>query len=315
MDDLIKARIYKSGKREFECKILDTGERIIACALGNLVKSPKSLVPGDYVFIKKEAEENSWTIMEMEPRKTEIFRISIREQKKKTTASNCDILVILNSVSKPAFKQGIIDRFLVRAYQWGLEPIIIFNKIDEFDPDKLNLEFEQDRLKTLGLKSFKISAKFPEKSENLEELKDYLKNKTAIFLGQSGVGKSKTISLLSDGVVDLRTKKVGKAGKGKHTTTWSEIVDCQSFQLIDSPGIRSFSINDILADELLPLFPDLHEIALKCQFTNCQHDEKAQGCAFWSDNHNEYEHELLQSRLSSYKGLLEEISQKPSWSK
>jgi ribosome biogenesis GTPase len=90
-----KARVFKSAKREFECKLIETGEIITATALGNLLKGDEnSIVVGDYVMI-----DDKNTITEVCERKNEIFRLIVREQKKKVTASNCDILVILNSVS------------------------------------------------------------------------------------------------------------------------------------------------------------------------------------------------------------------------
>ena len=47
-----KARVFKSAKREFDCKILDTNEMVMATALGNLLKGDEnSIVVGDFVMI------------------------------------------------------------------------------------------------------------------------------------------------------------------------------------------------------------------------------------------------------------------------
>lgn len=316
----VKAQVIRSSQREFSCKTVD-GDILEATALGNLLKNNESIVVGDWVVVSKAGENNDWVINEQLPRESEIFRILVREQKKKVTAANCDLLVILSSVSKPAFKQGIIDRFLVRASQWGIKPLLIFNKMDEYDPSEMDIVFESKRLEVLGVSSFEISALEGDQykpqylSAGWIELQETLKNRTAIFLGQSGVGKSKTISLLSGGEVDLKTKKVGKVGKGSHTTTWSELIELPNFKLIDSPGIRSFSLEDINPDDLLSYFPDLEEIAINCKFNDCSHQEGTRGCAFYKNGWDQEKIELVFSRLVSYLRIAEETSQTPFWQK
>jgi ribosome biogenesis GTPase len=314
---LKKARVFKSAKREFDCKFIETSEMVVATALGNLLKGDENtIVVGDYVMID---EKN--TIVEVLPRTNEMYRLIIREQKKKVTASNCDLLVIVSSVSRPEYKRGIVDRFLVRAHQWGIRPLMVFNKMDEYNEEDLDIQFEFDRMNNLGIECFEVSAVRPDYkprhlSLGLTELKERLSGKTSIFLGQSGVGKSKLISLVSNGKIDLLSRVVGKVGKGTHTTTWSEIVDCESMSLIDSPGIRSFGVEDLLEEELITYFPDLEEKAVQCKFSNCEHQEESTGCFFYTKlDQNAPETALIMSRLESYLRMKEEISQTPSYLK
>lgn len=314
---MTKARVIKSDKRIFDCKIIETSQIVQATALGNLLKED-TIVVGDYVEL--EAQSDEWIIKSVDERKNEIFRMLRRESKKKVTAANCDCLIILNSSSKPAYKRGIVDRFLTRAHQWQVHPIVIFNKMDQYSAKDFDIKFEADRLKFLGVECFEICAIDPAYKPQfltlgLEELKASLKDKTALFVGQSGVGKSQTINAISGENIDLRTGAVGKVGKGAHTTTWSEIVHCKDFDLIDSPGIRQFSIDDITSGDLIELFPDVEQVATGCSFTNCGHEEKNKGCAFYSDNLSPVDQKLLLTRLDSYKQLLEEISQIPDWQK
>ena len=314
---LKKARVFKSAKREFDCKILESGQMVIATALGNLLKGDdNSIVVGDYVMI-----DDKNTIIEVLPRTNEMYRLIIREQKKKVTASNCDLMVIVSSVSRPEYKRGIVDRFLVRAHQWGIRPLIVFNKMDEYNEDDLDIQFEFDRMNQLGIECFEVSAvdkhyqpKFL--SLGLSDLSARLKDKTSIFLGQSGVGKSKLITAASDGKISLLSRDVGRVGKGTHTTTWSEIVDCDSMSLIDSPGIRSFGVEDLLEEDLLSYFPDIEEKAVQCKFSNCTHDEGTSGCFFHNKlDPEKYESQLILSRLDSFLRMKEEISQTPSYLK
>ena len=314
-------RVIRSAQREFDVRNED-GQIITATARGNLLKKDNNVVVGDYVELERIVETGEWQIVAIKERESEIFRVSIREQKKKVTAANCDLLVILSSVSRPAYKQGIVDRFLVRACQWGIRPIIVFNKMDEYDAEKSpDLTFEELRMKRLGAECYEICAKEGEAYEpqfleqGWKELVERLHKRTAIFLGQSGVGKSQTITKLSGGQVELKTKAVGKVGKGSHTTTWSELVELPNFYLIDSPGIRSFSLDDINPKELLSYFPDLEEISVHCKFTDCKHTEKSKGCAFHNNDLEERELEAINSRLDSYQRIHEEASQVPIWSK
>lgn len=314
----MRARIYKSDKRQFECRVESTGEMVKANAIGNLLKKGETLVVGDWVGLETIPETNETIITSLEERESEIFRIIVREQRKKVTASNCDLLIILTSVSKPKFKRGFIDRFLARASQWGIRPIVVFNKMDEFDDD-FDILFEEKRLERLGAKCFEISALKPEYKQRYlekgyEELKNEIHNRTSIFLGQSGVGKSETINTLSEGKYKLKTNSVARVGKGSHTTTWSEIIDLEGFCTIDSPGIRSFSLEDVDPEELISLFPDLEEIAGDCKFSNCEHLEESKGCIFWSKFSLDTEEGLLvHTRLESYLRIYEEVSALPFW--
>ncbi|ATH06986.1 ribosome small subunit-dependent GTPase [Halobacteriovorax marinus] len=316
----MRARIYKSDKRQFECKLEESGEVVKANALGNLLKKGETLVVGDWVQLEKIEETDEFQITSLEERESEIFRIIVREQRKKVTAANCDLLIILTSVSKPKYKRGFIDRFLARASQWGIRPIVVFNKMDEFK-EEFDIKFEEERLKSLGAKCFEISALQPDYQpryleRGYSELKEEISNRTSIFLGQSGVGKSATINTLSEGKYQLKTNTIARVGKGSHTTTWSEIIDLDGFCTIDSPGIRSFSLEDVDPEELLSLFPDLEEIASHCKFSNCEHLENSKGCVFWSKyTPDSPEGELVHSRLDSFQRIYEEVSALEFWQK
>lgn len=301
------------------CKILESGKMIQAVALGNLLKNENTVVVGDYVNVEK-INEQEWQIDQVEERKSEIFRIFVRESRKKVTASNCDALCIVVSLSKPAYKRGILDRYLVRAAQWNLEPIVIFNKMDQFSDENIDVVFEAERLSSIGAKVFEVSAIEGEKykprflSRGYQELETELKDKTAVFVGQSGVGKSQTITALSNGAIELKTQEVGKVGKGQHTTTWSELVEGPNFTLIDSPGIRSFSLEDIPESELIHYFPDLEEYSVLCKFTNCAHEANSNGCSFLTIS-DDATRKIVYSRLESFQRIKSELSEISDWNR
>ena len=84
--------------------------------------------------------------------------------------------------------------------------------------------------------------------------------------------------------------------------------------MIDSPGIRSFSIDDLLEGDFKFLFPDLVDLFPKCEFFDCLHEENSKGCYFNSLEDGR-EKDLVLSRLDSYKRLLSEVSEVPDWKK
>jgi len=304
----ILACIYEAHKKEFLCKIDSKNETVTAYAKGAVLKSNK-LVVGDKVILEKTGSE--YQIVDLIDRKNEIFRVIIRERKKRVTAANCDLVIITTSVSKPRYKQGLIDRFTTRTFQWDVPAIVVFNKMDEFQND-FDMDFEMRRFESLGIECFEVSAKYPENPSrfgrgSFKDLQKKLVENQAIILGQSGVGKSTLITSLSDKEIILRSNAIGRSGKGSHSTTWSEMIDFGTFRIIDSPGIRSFSLDDIYPDELINFFPDLFRISLTCQFNDCRHEPSSKGCAFYGEGIDPQKADIIESRLTSYKRIMEEI--------
>jgi ribosome biogenesis GTPase len=317
----IKARIFRSSKRHFDCQREDNKEVVPATALATLLKEDH-IVVGDWVQLSPPPQGGQeWKIESVEPRKNAIFRNLPREQKKKVIASNVDVMLVVVSAGRPAFKRGLVDRYLARSDYWDVPAFLIFNKMDLYDEAEFDIKFEADRLKWLDVKCFEVSAENPDyKPHYLEngflDLKKDLQGKTAILLGHSGVGKSRLITSLSGGKVELLSGKLGKVGKGAHTTTWAELIDADDFTLIDSPGIRSMSLSDLTKEELLYCFSDINEWAAKCKFmSSCTHEENSKGCFFQSLDNSKREDQLILSRLDSYKRVLEEVSNIPDWLK
>lgn len=313
------ARIFRSSKRTFDCKLDQTGEIVVAAALATLLKEDH-LVVGDFVELAPpQNAAHEWVIHKVVERKNSIFRNLPREQKKKVIASNVDVIVVVVSAGRPEYKRGLVDRYLTRSAYWGIPAIVVFNKMDLFTGE-FDLNFEADRLNELGVQSFEVSSENAEYSpqflkQGLADLESVLSGKTAIMVGHSGVGKSRLISKLSHGQTTLLSGELGKVGKGAHTTTWAELIDTGPFTLIDSPGIRSMSLTDMTIEELKECFPDIEQWGTKCKFSTCQHHEGTKGCFFSTLDSNQREDQLILSRLESYHRILSEVSDIPDWMK
>jgi ribosome biogenesis GTPase / thiamine phosphate phosphatase len=288
-------------------------------ALATLLKEDH-LVVGDWVELSPPAQEGQdWVIQGVQERSNSIFRNLPREQKRKVIAANVDVLLVVASAGMPHYKRGLVDRYLVRSDFWNVPAYVIFNKMDQYNPQEFDIKFEADRLKWLNVECFEVCAENGDyRAQYLEQgfadLAKKLKGKTAILVGHSGVGKSRLITELSQGKIQLLSGELGKVGKGAHTTTWAELVDAEGFFLIDSPGIRSMSLSDLTQDDLLSCFSDIQDLATKCKFSTCRH-ENDKGCFFTSLNEEVRESQLILSRLDSYKRVLEEVANIPDWQK
>ncbi len=317
----ISARIFRSSKRHFDCQREDTKTIVPGTALAATLKEDH-IVVGDFVDITPPGPgSEEWKIERVRPRKNSIFRNLPREQKKKVIAANVDVILVVVSAGKPAYKRGLVDRYLVRSEYWDVPAYVIFNKMDLYGPGDFDLNLEADRLKWLKAECFEISAEKPDYKNRflpngMAELREKLRGKTAVCLGHSGVGKSHLITTLSDGKASLLTGELGKANKGSHTTTWAEVIDAEFFSIIDSPGVRSMSLSDLTQEELLHSFSDINEWSTKCQFaSNCTHEENSKGCFFQKLDENKREDQLILSRLDSFKRILDEVQNIPDWQK
>ena len=95
----------------------------------------------------KSKEDGQFYIFEVMPRSSEIWRQIKRENKKKVTASNIDLLVVVSSASKPKYKRGLVDRFLMRSAQWEIPAIHVFNKMDGYKKKILTSRSRQSDLR------------------------------------------------------------------------------------------------------------------------------------------------------------------------
>ncbi len=66
-----------------------------------------------------------------------------------------------------------------------------------------------------------------------------------------------------------------KVGKGSHTTTTSKLMPIEGTGFcVDTPGIKSFGIWDLVADEIEHYFVEIKEASLRCKFPNCAHQSE-----------------------------------------
>jgi ribosome biogenesis GTPase len=264
-------------------KVLDADHKEWDCRIrGKMrmhgIKSTNPVAVGDEVMFKKEEDKDTAVITEILPRKNYIIRKSINLSKRShILAANIDHVYLLVTLVAPQTQTGFIDRFLVTAEAYHIPVTILFNKVDLYAEEDMDiLEDFMSIYKGAGYRCLTISAK---QENSVQFLQDEIKGKKVMFGGHSGVGKSTLINTL-DPNLDLKTGEISAYHlSGQHTTTFAEMFELQTGGfIIDTPGIRAFGLIDFDKSELSHYFPEMRELIHECKFNNCQHLNEPQ-CA------------------------------------
>ena len=279
----------KSGEETIDCRIKGKFR-----TKGITTTNP--LAVGDVVDFEMEPEQNNGVITNLHQRKNYIIRKSINLSKQaQIIAANLDLALLVVTLASPRTSLGFIDRFLVTAEAYSIPACLIFNKLDLFSEEGLEILAEyQSIYENIGYPCYSVSVL---EGTNIDHVQDLLKDKVTLFSGHSGVGKSSLINrLLPD--LDLRTHMISDwSDKGMHTTTFAEMFDLpQGGYIIDTPGIRELGVIDIEKNELSHFFPEMRERMNQCRFNNCRHINEP-GCAVLAAIE---EGEISLSRYDSY---------------
>lgn len=235
------------------------------------LKSTNPIAVGDKVEYEFEPGKETAVISGVDERKNYIIRKATNLSKQThIIAANIDRAFLIATLALPRTSTGFIDRFLVTAEAYQIPVTIIFNKKDIYEVEM------KDELKELlstyldiGYDCLVVSA-FNE--NDLEKIKTLMKNKTTLFSGHSGVGKSTLINKLEP-TLDLKTGDISSVHfKGKHTTTFAEMFPLsEGGFIIDTPGIKEFGLVEMEKEELAKYFPEMRKIKSECKFNNCLH--------------------------------------------
>ena len=279
------------------------------CSLRGLLKKEKTknkniLAVGDRVFITIKNDQG--VIEDIEPRVSILSRTDEKRKKQNIIAVNIDQVLITSSIDQPRFKPFLIDRYIIATTKGNMHPIIIINKTDLLKKTKLKEKQKIQNFikiyKKLGYKILLVSFK---DKVGLNSLLKAMKNKTSVFSGQSGTGKSSLINAV------LHTKlKTGslikKTYKGAHITTKSELVEIKTGGFcIDTPGIKSFGIWDLKIEDIKDYFFEFKKFK-NCKYENCLHLEEPH-CKIKEALD---EKKISSLRFDSYRSLIKEAIDK-----
>ena len=293
---------------------------------GKVLKQDKQfynpLAPGDRVTVEPDPiNEHKGQILGVLERKNTFLRWNVKGRCPQLLASNLDYLILVCTPDEPPFRPRFIDRALAQAEHQGITPVIVCNKWDlaeEMQTDGREEEYEEiDRRLSiwsdLDYRVLRISAKT---GEGMTEFAQLLENHLSAFVGQSGVGKSSLINVMDNSCV-LKTGSLSKKyGKGSHTTTKGTLIHLTlnetlfegvrglKADIIDTPGIRRFVLDDVQADDVAMYFKEFEPFIGKCKFgLGCKHKTEP-GCAVLEAVQNG---SITQERYDSWSRISEEI--------
>ena len=247
------------------CRVAGTSDTFKCRIQGRI-----DLVVGDFVKIAPaEGLTNCDAIVtERLDRATALFKS--KDRVTKAVAANITHLGILVTFH-PKTSLEFIDKWIVIALHSGIQPFIVFNKIDSLEKNAFSSL--KNIYQNLEVPMFEISAKF---NTNLENLISFLENETSIFVGNSGSGKSTLTSALTG--KQILSKELSN-NQGVHTTSVSTLYEVENqMKVIDSPGVRDIGIEQLSNAEILAGFKEIDELAAKCEFPKCGHGDD-EGCA------------------------------------
>ncbi len=244
----------------------------------------EEIVVGDNViFSISDKIHNTGLIDKLEPRSSVIWRpknpkkINKFNPQLKPMVANIDQINIVIA-AKPKPQEYLIDQFIINAANNNLNYILIINKTDltkakEYEEIKKIRKTYRD----LGVTVIGTSCKT---GRGFSRLKTHIRNKTSIFLGQSGVGKSSIMSTLMGDDSIVRGALTKKGEQGAHTTSRAELYHLPfGGDLIDSPGVRDIGISHFTAVQIAKGFPELAALLGTCKFRDCSHTHEPE-CAF-----------------------------------
>lgn len=266
------------------------------------ITTTNPIAVGDRVDFELEPEQGTGVITKLHPRKNYIIRKSVNLSKQaQIIAANLDQALLIVTLASPRTSLGFIDRFLVTAEAYDVPAALVFNKLDLFSDEGLEILADYKAIyENIGYPCYEVSAL---NGTNVDQVSAIIKNKMTLFSGHSGVGKSSLINALVP-ELQLKTTQISEwHDKGVHTTTFAEMFELpQGGYIIDTPGIRELGVIDIEKNELSHFFPEMRALLNQCRFNSCRHINEP-GCAvIKAVEEGEIDLSRYESYLSIYNG-------------
>lgn len=247
----------------------------ICKARGKFRNMGLSPLVGDEVIF----DEKNLYILKILPRKNSLTRPSI---------SNIDIALIITSLKSPELSTNLLDKLLVIIEFNNIKPIIIFTKSDLLSKEELN---QINPIITYYKNLYEVYMNY-----QIEEISKLFKNKTCVFTGQSGAGKSSLLNKLMPSL-NLKTNEISYAlNRGKHTTRHTELISLFDGLVADTPGFSAIEFNGMSKADIRDNFIEFNTYRDECKFRDCFHFHEKQ-CKI---KEKVLDKTILESRYNNY---------------
>ncbi len=245
------------------------GLQLAGDGIDETIPSGSEVAVGDWLLLDR-ARPRSSQVLE---RKSMIKRRAPgRDRQTQLIAANIDTVFVVTSCNQD-FNVARLERYIAMAFETTIEPVIVLTKTDLVDDPAPYIEAAHAVSNRVPVVALNVHGDEPAKI-----LANWCRpGKTVAFVGSSGVGKSTlTNILLGAPVIETRGIRENDA-RGRHTTTRRELHFIPGGCLVlDTPGMRELQLTDA-ASGIAHVFEDIEALAVRCRFTDCQHDTEP-GC-------------------------------------
>ena len=278
-------------------------DQTIACSLRGRLRNQAttmSLVAGDRVTILRDSTSQA-SLEAVLPRTSWVSRYVERGSTERVVVANLERMFVVIAAAEPPPRTAFLDRVLASA-EWGhVAPCIVFNKTDLARGREL-----EAFLALYKPSGYEVVPTCVVTGKGVDELASRIDHGVYAFVGESGVGKTSLVNRL-DPSLDLRVQTIGeRTGRGKHTTTNSQLFPFRGGFLADTPGMQTFGFPGTDDVGLAACFPEIAGVDAPCRYNPCTHSHEP-GCAVKAAVEEE---RIPAFRYQSYLAILVEVRER-----